>query len=196
VWIDLRQGDIAEQDLKNCINSPEGMLGVEGLTHDHLVEISAGVYMKFKHAYAVGQVSDQAVELLDPHGDNIADGKSEKQYSPDLAKQVQDFLDHLEQLEQEIKASNYTSFSLKTFENIDLFIDFIAKRKDVNIDQKDKAIIEEINKNWKRLANRNKLTEVNGNLTGLRAKNAENILGVLIKKKKEFALSNLSTGQK
>ena len=77
VRVNLQQGDIGEEDLKDLlqasyragykigVDSPEGMDGVEGLTHDHLMEISPGVYMKFMHAYVVEGVYKEDIKLME-----------------------------------------------------------------------------------------------------------------------------------
>ncbi len=167
------------------------MSEVEGLTDDHLIEVSAGVFMKFKHSYVVGGVDAQEIKLLDPHGD--VDGVDEKIYNPDLATIVKEFYNHLIALEEELKNSEYTSFSVLTRNNVDTSIDLLG-RQNANMDTAAKPILEELKKNWRRINNKDKLIEENGQLTGLRSKTAKNILGVLINNRDELAQNDIGKG--
>jgi hypothetical protein len=169
------------------------MPGVEGLTHDHLVEISAGVYMKFKHAYAVGQVSDQAVELLDPHGEVTVDGEKEQLYSPDLKVLVQNLFMELNIFKKELEASEYKEFSLSIKDRIDTSITALRK-KGKRISQSTIPIVEAIRKNWVRISSPDKLIEKDGRLTGLRIKTARNIMGVLSEKKEALEKEDVGRG--
>jgi hypothetical protein len=160
---------------KMSVNSPEGMLGVEGLTHDHLVEISAGVYMKFKHSYAVGQVSDKAVELLDPHGNQEA--SKQQIYNSTVKEKIRLLVDSLEELKKELKKDNYSSFSLETKNQLDtVFVDLEEYRKG-------KTALHTLLKKWSYLKNRRDLVETDGKLTGLRSKIGKNVLEELMNNK-------------
>jgi hypothetical protein len=179
VWIDLQQGDIAEQDLKDLlqasyqagykmsVNSPEGMPGVEGLTHDHLVEISAGVYMKFKHAYAVGQVDEKNIILLDPHG------KSENEdyniYSSDLSKNIENLHNEFELLEKQLKSSSYGSFSTQVRESLNEIFEQLNSYSDV-------SSIGILISKWKRLLNRKEIKEGEEYLSGINPLAGESFL--------------------
>ncbi|MGH1336483.1 MAG: C2 family cysteine protease [Aureispira sp.] len=127
VRVNLQQGDIGEEDLKDLllasykagykigVDSPEGMDDVEGLTHDHLMEISPDVYMKFQHAYVLGGVNQLGVKLLDPHG-KIE--KADKNfYTHELVKNISELNKQLDLLTRELKESNYSSFSSETKNN-------------------------------------------------------------------------------
>lgn len=205
VSFDLQRSNYTEEDLaaviqasfeagyKVGVDSPESLAGVEGLTDEHLIKIDKDTYMKFKHAYVVGGADAAQVTLLDPHGDTVADGESEKQYSSTLFSLVQDFYKQMTNLEQELVTSNYNSFSITVGEHLNRSIEELRKESK-SLDRETRTFLEELRKNWTRLNNKNKLTEENGQLVGLRPKNAKNILGVLLNSKQQLSQKDLGKG--
>jgi hypothetical protein len=206
--VELGKGaSIAEEDLRDVlqashragykvgVDSPETMEGVEGLTHDHLIKLAKDVYMKFKHAYVVGGVDENEVILFDPHGSTQADGKTEKQYSSTLFKLMQSYYEQIDLLKKELVASNYTGFSTDISVKIDssyLLLD--KEKKSLSLDKNTKMLLEELQKNWSRLSNREKLKEENNQLLGLRPKTAKNILNTLLTKKNELSQKDMGKG--
>ena len=140
------------------MDSPETMPEVKGLTDDHLIEVSAGVFMKFKHSYVVGSANAQEVLLLDPHGDIDSDGKNDTLYSPDLVTIVNDFYTYLTTLEKELKASEYSSFSVVIRDKMHTSMTLLDKQKD-KVPRTTKPILEELRKSGEGLNNKEKLVK-------------------------------------
>jgi hypothetical protein len=111
VSLDLQASQYTEEDLaavvqasfeagyKIGVDSPETLPGVEGLTHDHLIEISPKKYMKFNHAYVIRDANTQEVQLIDPHGDST--GKDKFFYTKELANNIQKLYEQFNNLTQE-----------------------------------------------------------------------------------------------
>lgn len=156
------------------MDSPDGMDGVEGLTHDHLMEISPGVYMKFQHAYVVGDVEALGVKLLDPHGK--VEGEDKHFYNAKLAKEVRGLSQDLHTLIDELEKSNYSTLS---------------KRIRNKLDEKFKALeaytintpIEKIKNKWEKLLSRKELIEVEDSLTGLKPRGGQSFVEQVKKNK-------------
>jgi hypothetical protein len=149
--------------------------------------------MKFKHAYAVGQVSDKAVELLDPHGEVIVNDSGEALYNPDLILLISELSELLIVLEEELKSFDYERFSIETRDKVDGVISLLKNKKKV-AKRGGKNAIEELRKHWLRLNSKNKLEEENGQLLGLRSKTAKNLIEELLKKEKALFEEDIGRG--
>lgn len=170
VSLDLERSKYKEQKLaaliqasfeagyKIEVDSPETLPGIEGLTDDHLIEISSGVYMKFKHAYVVGNADKQKVELIDPHGNTS--GKDNFFYTKKLVDSIEKLYKQMDDLTKELEASNHQIFSIETRNNLNsTFTQLTTYMKDTPI--------EKVKNKWERLKNRKELREEGKNLTGL-----------------------------
>ncbi|MFK7796324.1 MAG: C2 family cysteine protease [Aureispira sp.] len=188
---------IAEEDLRDLlqashkagykigVDSPDTMEGVEGLTHDHLMEISAGVYMKFNHAYVVGGVEKQKVVLLDPHGDS--NGKDKLFYSKILSQKIENLYSQLNFLEEELVNSNYDAFSMDIKNKItDSFLQLASYAPNTPI--------EKLENKWKRLIQRKELKEKNNKLIGLNYRAGTSFLEQLNKISTNLKQSDIGKG--
>ncbi|MFK7796328.1 MAG: hypothetical protein AB8E82_02665 [Aureispira sp.] len=188
---------IAEEDLRDLlqashkagykigVDSPETMEGVEGLTHDHLMEISAGVYMKFNHAYVVGGCSESEVELLDPHGDNEAENI--KIHIPILAKNINLLYECIEEIQDELKASNCSTFSNKTKKSFD---DILLSLEEYS----ENPSLLKLKSKWNRLINRNEIELTEGKWSNLKSRAGESFLDQITKIKNEIMNSDIGKG--
>ncbi len=170
---------------KISVDSPETMSEVKGLTDDHLIEISAGVFMKFKHSYVVGGADAQGVQLLDPH--QKTKNEETKLYNPDVFTFVKELKIQLETLQSELKSSDYDGFSMKTSDNLEIAFDNL---KEIG----GKTALNNLRTNWNRLKTRKEIVKENGQVTGLRSKSAKNILEELTKYSELLSQEDIGKG--
>ncbi|MFK7796326.1 MAG: hypothetical protein AB8E82_02655 [Aureispira sp.] len=168
------------------VDSPETMEGVEGLTHDHLMELENDVYMKFNHAYVVGGCNESKIQLLDPHGDNIM--KDQQTYSPLLNDNMKELRDLLKSLKLEMEESNYSSFSVKTKQALDKVF------ANLEVYKQGKTVLHLLSKKWNYINNRKELIEQDGAMTGLRSKVGKNVLEELLKNETVLLEEDLGKG--
>ncbi len=152
---------------KISVDSPETMPEVEGLTHNHIIEIAPNVFMKFKHSYVVVETSGQGLKFSDPHGKQSGNGKDF--YNDDLANNISKLYDKLGLLTDQLAASNYSSFPSKT--KVDL--EEIFRKLDNYVVG---TSIEKIKSKWDRLINRKELKEDKDVFSGLKSKAGESFV--------------------
>jgi hypothetical protein len=133
----------------------------------------------------VGQVSDKAVELLDPHGDTK--GEEVRKYDLNLKSTIDDLIEHIEGLNKELSSSNYKSYSISVSEQLDFVFD---KLKIVG----GKTALNKLRINWKRLKNRKEGVLTEKHVTGLRPKSVKNISMQLDVDKKALLQEDIGKG--
>ncbi|MGH1337164.1 MAG: C2 family cysteine protease [Aureispira sp.] len=147
-----------EAGYKVGVDSPESLSGVEGLTHDYLIEISPKKYMKFNHAYVIGQTNEKEVQLIDPHG-NLS-GEDKFFYTKKLVDNIEKLYKQIDDLAEELESSNHQTFSLETSKNLNTTFTLLA-------DYMKDTPIEKLHTKWERFKNRKELKEEENNWIGL-----------------------------
>ena len=161
VSLDLQTSQYTEEDLAAVVQASFEAgykVGVEGLTHDYLIEISSKKYMKFNHAYVIGQANEKEVQLIDPHGDST--GKDKFFYTKELANNIQKLYEQFNNLTEELETSNHQSFSVKNRDNLNLTFEQLA-------DYMKDTPITVLRSKWERLTKRKELREEGNSLIGL-----------------------------